>query len=217
MDFDDGLNGLLGKFEGGLEFGFGKFFSATLDHEGFEFGPDVDEVKIAFGIFVVGRIGDKFTGDASDTDGGDGSGPRDIGNHEGGGGAVEGKDIGIILAVGAEENGDDLSVVVVAFREKRAERTIDHAAGKDLFFGGATFTPKIATGNATDGGGFFFVFDRKGKEVLAVFDFGGGDGGDDDDSFAHSDEGGAVGEFGQFAGFDGEVAIAQAGGESFVV
>ena len=118
MDFDEGLDGLLGKFEGGFEFGLGKFFGTAFDHERFVFGADVDEVEVALGIFVMGGVGDKFTGDATDTDGGDGSGPRDVGDHEGSGGAVESEDIGVVLAVGAEKNGDDLGIVVVALGKR---------------------------------------------------------------------------------------------------
>lgn len=217
MDFDEGLDGLLGKFEGGFEFGLGKFLGAAFDHEGFVFRPDVNEVEVALGIFVMGRVGDKFTGDATDPDGGDGSGPRDVGDHEGGGSAVESEDIGIVLAVGAQENGDDLGIVVVAFGEEGTQRPIDHAAGEDLLFGWATFATEVAAGDTTDGGGFFFVFDGQGEEVLAVFDFGGGDSGNDDDRFTHGDEGSAVGQFGEFAGFDMDIAIAQAGGEGLMV
>ena len=212
LNFDDGLDGVLGEGEGCFELFFGEFTGAAFDHERFGFGADVHEVEIALGIFVMRRVSDEFAGDASDADGGDGAGPRNIGDHEGGRGAVEGKDIGIILAICAEEDGDDLSVVVVAFRKEGAQGAIDHPAGEDLFLGGAAFTAEVASGDATDGGGFFFIFDGEGEKILAIFDFGGGDGGDDDDGFTHGDEGGAVGEFGKFSGFDGEVAIADTGG-----
>ena len=32
LDFDDGLDGLVGKFESGLEFGFGKLLATAFDH-----------------------------------------------------------------------------------------------------------------------------------------------------------------------------------------
>ena len=212
LNFNNGLDGVLGEGEGCFELFFGEFTGAAFDHERFGFGADVNEVEIALGIFVMGGVGDKFSGDASDADGGDRTSPRNIRDHEGGRGAVEGKDIGIILAVGAEEDGDDLGVVVVAFGKEGAQGAIDHSAGKDFFLGGAAFTAEVASGDAADGGGFFFVFDGEGEKVLAIFDFGGGDGGDDDDGFTHGDEGGAVGEFGKFSGFDGEVTVADTGG-----
>ena len=212
LNFDDGLDGVLSEGEGGFELLFGEFAGAAFDHERFGFGADVNEVEIALGIFVMGRVSDELAGNPSDADGGDRTSPRNIGDHEGGRGAVEGEDIGIILAVGAEEDGDDLGVVVVAFGKEGTQRAIDHPAGKDFFFGRAAFAAEVASGDATDGGGFFFVFDGEGEEVLAVFDFGGGNGGNDNDGFTHSDEGSAVGEFGKFSGFDGKVAIADTGG-----
>jgi len=128
LNFDDGLDGVLSEGEGGFELFFGEFTGAAFDHEGFGFGADVNEVEIALGIFVMGRVSNELAGNASDADGGDGTGPRNIGDHEGGRGAVEGKDIGIILAVGAEENGDDLGIVVVAFGKEGAQGAIDHPA-----------------------------------------------------------------------------------------
>lgn len=212
LNFDDGLDGVLGEGEGGFELFFREFAGASFDHERFGFGANVNEVEIALGIFVMGRVSNELAGNARDADGGDRTSPRNIADHEGGRGAVEGKDIGIILAVGAEEDGDDLGVVVVAFGKEGTQRAIDHSAGEDLFLSGAAFTAEVASGDATDGGGFFFVFDGEREKVLAIFNFGGGDGGDDDDGFTHGDEGGAVGEFGKFSSFDGEVAIADTGG-----
>ena len=217
LDLDDRLNGLLGEFEGGLEFSFGEFFGTTFDHERFVFRANVYEVEIALGILVMGGIRDKFSRNACDANGGDGSSPRDVGDHEGGGGSVEGKNIGIVLAIGAKKDGDDLSVVKIAFGKEGTKGAIDHPAGEDLFFGRATFPAEVASGYATNGSGFFFVFDGEREEVLAVFDLSGGDSSDDDNRFAHGDEGSAVGEFGEFAGFDVKVAVAQAGSKGFVV
>lgn len=181
------------------------------------FRANVYEVEIALGILVMGGIRDKFSRNACDANGSDGSSPRDVGDHEGGGGSVEGKNIGIVLAIGAKKDGDDLSVVKIAFGKEGTKGAIDHPAGQDLFFGRATFPAEVASGYATNGSGFFFVFDGKREEVLAVFDFRGRDCSDDDNRFAHGDEGSAVGEFGEFSGFDVKVAVAQAGSKGFVV
>lgn len=193
MNLDDGLNGLLGEFEGCLKFGFGKLFGTALDHEGFVFRPDVNEVEVALGVFVMGGVGDKLSCNPGDAYGRDGACPRNIGDHECGGGTVKGKNVGIVLAIGAEEDGDDLSIVEVAFGKEGTERTIDHSASENLFFGGAAFAAEVATGDATHGSGFFLILYGEGEEVLAVFDFSGGDGGDDDDGFSHGNEGGAIG------------------------
>ena len=199
LNLDDGLDSLLGEFEGCLKFGFRKLFGTALDHEGFVFRPDVNEVEVALGVFVMGGVGDKLSCNTADAYGCDGACPRNIGDHECGGGTVKGKNIGIVLAIGAEEDGDDLGIVEVAFGKEGTERTIDHSASENLFFGGAAFSAEVATGDATHGSGFFLILDGEREKVLAVFDFGSRDCGDDDNGFAHSDEGGAVRQFGEFA------------------
>lgn len=181
------------------------------------FRANVNEVEIALGILVMGGIRDKFARNACDANGGDGSSPRYVGDHEGGGGAVQGKNIRIVLAIGAKKDGDDLSVVKIAFRKEGAKGAIDHPAGEDLFFGRTTFPTEVTSGDAAYSGGFFLIFNGEREEVLAVFDFRGRDCSDDDDRFTHGDEGSAVGEFGEFACFDVKVAVAQAGSKGFVV
>ena len=50
-------------------------------------------------------------------------------------GAVDGEDVGIVLAVGREAEGDDLGLGVVAFGEQGAQRAVDQAGGDDLLLG----------------------------------------------------------------------------------
>ena len=70
----------------------------------------------------------------------------------------------------------------------------------------ATFAFEIAAGEFADRGRFFAIIDGERKPILAFLDFGGGDGADEDDGFAAGDDDGAVGELGDFAGFDGRFA-----------
>ena len=150
----------------------------------------------------MGRIHDEFPVHLSDPDGGDGSREGDVGDAKGGGGPVDAENVGIIDAVGTEQEGDDLGVVEVAFGEKRTEGTVRHAAGEDLFLGGAPLTLEVASGEAAGGGGLFLVFDGKREEILAFLDLGGGDGGDENDRIGHLHGDGAIGQFGQFARLD---------------
>ena len=77
-------------------------------------------------------------------------------------------------------------------------------AGEDFLLGRAAFALEIAAGEFADRGRFFAVIDGEREPVLAFLDRGGGNGGDEDDGFAAADGDGAVGEFGEFAGFDGD-------------
>ena len=177
---------------------------------------DINEVEIAFRDFRMGGVGHKFALDAGHADPGNRTGPGNIRDHQCGGGAVDRKNIWIVQAVRAEKDGDDLGVKVVALGEEGAEGAIDHAAGQNFFFCRAAFPAEVTSGDASRCGGLLLVFYGKGEEILAFLDLGGGDGGDEDDGFAHGDEGGAIREFGIFAGFDVKVAIAYAGGQGLM-
>ena len=174
----------------------------TFDHDDVGLVADVNEVEVAVETLGLRWVDDELTIDAADAHGTDGAREGNVGDAERGGGAVHGADIRIVLAVGAEEDGDDLGVVVVAFREERAQRAVRHAAGENFLFRGAAFALEVTTGEAACGGGFFLVLDGEGEEVLAVLHFRGGDGGDEDDGVTETHGDGAVGEFGKFAGFD---------------
>ena len=88
-------------------------------------------------------------------------------------------------------------------------------AGEDFLFGGTAFALEVAAGEFAGGGGFFAVIHGQGEEVLAFLGLGGGDGGHDDDGFAELDGYGAVGLFGEFAGFNDDLLVAHLGGYFF--
>ena len=108
--------------------------------------------------------------DAADAHRADRAGERDVGDHERGARAVDGEDVGIVLAVRAEEHGDDLRVVEVALGEERAQRAVRHAAGEDFLFGGTAFALEVAAGELADRGRFFAVIDGEREPVLAFLD-----------------------------------------------
>jgi hypothetical protein len=58
------------------------------------------------------------------------------------------------------------------------------------------------------GCGPFLVVDGQREEVLPVAQLGRGDRADQDDGFARADHDGAVGEFGDFAGFECDFVLA---------
>ena len=95
---------------------------------------DVNEIEVAVGHLRVGRVRDELAVDAADADGAERAGERDVADHERGARANDEEDVGIVLAVRAQEHADDLRVVEATFREERAQGTIGHAAGEDFFF-----------------------------------------------------------------------------------
>ena len=208
---DEELHGLAGEIETGIEVGLGKFLGCAFDHDDFFSIADIDEVEVAVGALVMRGVDDELAVDATDAHGSDGSSERNVRNAQGGGGAVDRKDVGVVLAIGAQEECDDLCVVKVALRKERAQRTIGHARREDFLFGGTALAFEISAGEFANGGGFFFVFDGEREEVLAFLDGSGRDGGDDDDGVAAANGYGSVGEFGEFAGFKNDGSIACVG------
>jgi hypothetical protein len=112
-----------------------------------------------------------------------------------------------------KEHGLDLHFVIPALRKERADGAVGEAAGENFLFGGAAFALEVAAGEFAGCGRFFAVIHGQREEVLAFLGLGRGHGGHDDDGFAHLDGHGAVGLLGQFAGFNGDLLVADGGGD----
>ena len=205
---DELADRFLREIEGGFEVGLGQFVAGAFDHDDFVLFADVNEVEVALFALGVGRVDDEFAVDAADADGADRAVKRDVRDGQRGGGAVDAEHVGVVLAVGAEHDGDDLRLEEVVLREKRAERTVGHPRGEDFLFARATFALEVAAGELAGRGRLFFVVDGQREEVLAFAQLGHGDGGDEDDGVAGAHGDGAVGEFGDFAGFEGDLVLA---------
>ncbi len=201
---DERRTWVLGEFEGLDEFLLGQFLRLALDHDDLGFRADIDDVEVALFALCVGGIDDKLAIDPANAHGANGAGKRDVGDHQRGGSAVDGEDVGIVLPIGAQHRGDDLGIVEVALREERPQRAVRHAGGEDFLLAGTAFALEVAAGDFADGRGFLAVIDREREEILAGLDLGGGDGGDDDNGIAGANGDCAIGETGKFAGFDGD-------------
>ena len=93
-------------------------------------------------------------------------------------------------------------LIVEAFREQRADRAVDQAAGQRFLFGRAALALEEAARDAPGGREFFLVVDGQREEVLARLDrLGGGDRAEDD-GFAKGRQDGAVGLAGNAARFE---------------
>ena len=161
-------------------------------------------------------VDDELAVDASDAHRADGSSERNVGDGECGGSAVDAEDVGIILAVRTEQEADDLRLEEIILREERAQRTVGHARGEGFLFGRASFAFEVAAGEFAGRGRLFLVVDGQREEVLPLAQFGRGDRAGQDDGVAGADHDGAVGEFGNFAGFDGDLILADTAGDDGV-
>ena len=99
-------------------------------------------------------------------------------------GAVDRENVGIVLAIRAEQDRNDLRVVKITGREERPERPIRHARSERFLFGRAAFAFEIAAGKFPDRRRFFAVIDREREPILPFLDLGGGDRADEDHGVA---------------------------------
>ena len=93
-------------------------------------------------------------------------------------------------------------LVVEAFREQRADRAVDQAAGQRFLFGRAALALEEAAGNAAGGREFFLIVDGQREEVLPRLDALGGGDRAKHNGFAEGRENRAVGLAGNAARFE---------------
>ena len=116
------------------ELGFGNFVSRTFDHDDVVFGTDVNEIQITLLALGMSGIGNELAVYSADANRADRTGKRNIGDAQRSGSAVDGQNVRIILAIGTEQNADDLGVVKISLRKERPKRPIGHSRGQRFLF-----------------------------------------------------------------------------------
>ena len=212
---DERLDGFLGVFQRGIEIGFGNFRGRTFIHHDVIRVAHVNEVEVAFGLFGMGRIGDELAFDAANAHRAERAVPGNVADHQRGGRADDAEYVGVVLAVGAENDGLHLHFIVPALGKERANRTVGKPAGENFLFRRAAFAFEVAAGEHARRRGFFAVVNGQGEKVLPFLGLGGGHRSHDDDGFAELDGYGAVRLFGEFSGFNDDLFVAHLGGDFF--
>ena len=212
---DNRLNGLLRVFQRGVKISFRDFPGCAFIHHDVFVVADIDEVEVALGHFRVRRVGDEFSVDATDPNCAKRSGPRNVADHQRCARANDAQNIRVVFAVRTQENSLNLHFVIPAFWKQRTNRTVGETAGKNFFFRRTAFAFEITAGKFSGGGGFFAVVNGQRKKVLAGFGFRRRDRRDDDNGFAKLDGHCAIGLFGELAGFNDNLLVAQLGGYFF--
>src|SRR5262249_23619256 len=126
-------------------------------HDYVFFSADVNEVEIALGALVMCRISHELAVNATNAHSADGTREWNIRNAQCSGRAIDRENVGIVLAIGTEQNRDDLSVVKISLRKKRPQWPIDHSRSKRLLFCRTTFAFEIAAGKFSYGSRFLAV------------------------------------------------------------
>ena len=89
---------------------------------------------------------------------------------ERGGCAVDRENVGIVLAIGAEQDRDDLRVVKISLRKERPQRPIDHSRSERFLFRRTAFAFEIAARKFSDGCRFLAVINCQREAILTFFD-----------------------------------------------
>ena len=155
-DLPDGLVAEEDRVDQGL---LGDLAGAALDHDDGVVGAADDQVEVRLVALGVGRVEDELAVEPADADRADGRVERDGRAGQGDGGAVDREDVGVVLAVGREDEGDDLRLVVEALRKERPHGPVDQARGQDLFLGRPAFALEPAAGDPARGVGRLAVVD----------------------------------------------------------
>src|SRR4051812_39187080 len=136
---------------------FAHAFRAGFHHHDAFYASNHHDVDRALRHLGVSRVGDELTIDLSHADRAYRAVERDIGNGQRGAGAVDGSNVRIVFVVSGHDERNDLRLISERLREQRTDRTVDHAAYKDLALAGAAFTLDEASGDSSTGVGVFAV------------------------------------------------------------
>jgi hypothetical protein len=187
---------------------FGQLVGFGFNHQHGGFGTGDDEVELAALELAQGRAQDVLAVDVTDAGSADRAVERHAGDGQGGGGADQGRDIGIDFRVQRHHGGDDLDFIVETIREQRADRAVDQAAGQRFLFGRTAFALEETTGDTAGSVGLFLIINGQREEILAGLGILGGHNGDQNHGFFHGNEDGTASLAGNFAGFDGDLMFA---------
>lgn len=111
---------------------------------------------------------DELSVDFADAHAADGAVPRNVGDEQGCGRAVNHQDVGVVDHIRREEQADDLNFVHKTLGEEGAEGAVAKSGGEDFLFRGAAFALEVSAGEFARRGESFAVVDSEREEVLPV-------------------------------------------------
>ena len=156
----------LSKVKGFHKISFWKLVRSTFDHDNLSFVTYVNKIQVTVFTLFKCWVHDELTIDTTHTHCTERSSKWDVRDTECSRCAVHREDVSIVLAVSSKHQGNDLSIIKVAFREKRTQWTVSHTAGKNLLFGRTAFTLEVASRESARCSSALFVFNRQGEPCL---------------------------------------------------
>ncbi len=155
---------------------------------------------------LLRRVDDEVALEFADADGADVGGDRDRRDRQRRGGAVHREDVVGVDLVDRHRDRDQLGLVVPALGEERADRAIDHARGQRRLLARFALATEERAGDFARGVHPLLDVDGEGKEVHVAQAADGG--GAEDHRVAAADDDGAARLLREFAGLEGNLAVA---------
>ncbi len=188
---------------------FRNFIGAGFDHNNRFFSSRDNQVQTRFTHFIVSRINDVASFDQADAHARNRIQERDIGQEERTRRTCYRNHVGIVVGIGGDDTGNNLSFVSVTFSEEWATGTVDQTAGEHLLFVRTAFTTEVIAGNTSGSVVRFTVFDRERKKVDAFASGLSADGRHQQHRVAITDHDRSVRLLGDLTGFDGQLSFAE--------
>ena len=202
--FDDVLRCLVREHDGAEHDVLGQLLGFRFDHHHRVVGRGDHQVQLALGDLGVRRVEDVFAVLVTDAGSADRAHEGHARQRHRGRCGDHRQQIGLVLAVIAHHLRDAVDLVVEAFREQRADRTIDQAADQSLTLGRATLALEKAAGDTAAGGELLLIVNGQREEILALLHRLGGGNGAEHDRLAERRDHRAVGLAGDLARFEGQ-------------
>jgi len=203
---DDLANLLMGQQQRLEQDLFADFLGRGLHHHDGLLGAGDHQVQAAGRELGRGRIDHVLVVDVTHAHARDGGGEGNVRQIQRRRGAADAHGVGVVDPVRRKHQRDDLGVAEVALRKQGAQRSVDEAAGQDLFLRRPALALVEAARKLAGGVSVLTVINGQGQERGVLPGFGGGAGRGHDHGVAVADERRAVRLLGQPAGLDGQLA-----------
>ncbi len=167
LGIQKGLDFIAAPFQGIDNHVLGHKTGLALDHGQGIAGSGKNQVDIALRLFIEAWIEHELAVDAANAGAGNGAGKGQRGNHQGGGGACQGQNIGFIFLVGGNHTGQNLHILIEPFWKKRPDGAVDQTGNQGFPFRRASnLAAEKAARDTARGIHFFGIFHGKGEEAL---------------------------------------------------
>ena len=193
------------------EVGLRNFLGFAFNHDHLVLCSHVDKIKVARDALTVHRIYHKLAVDTADANRTDRPGERNIRDAKRRAGTIDKENVGIVFAVGAQENADNLRVVEIAFRKEWTQRAVCHPTGKRLLLRRTPFPLEIAAGKFSNRRRFLPIINREWKEILTFLYGCRGNSGDENNGIPGANCNCTIGESRELACFNGDRGLANSG------